>query len=84
MTFEINIKCLKIPTGGRQTTRPFTKRSQGVKLGTTENKSNSIQELIEQQWRDKITVTYDQQFQKGENINKRKETLKRDSGEGRN
>ena len=42
-TFQINIKCLKIPTGGRQTSRLFTKRSQGVELGATKNKSNELQ-----------------------------------------
>ena len=42
-TFQINMKCLKIPTGGRQTSRLFTKRSQGVEFGATENKSNELQ-----------------------------------------
>ena len=42
-TFQINIKCLKSPTGGRQTSRLFTKCGQGVELGATENKSNELQ-----------------------------------------
>ena len=36
---EINIKCLKIPTGRRQTSWLFTQRSWDVELGATENKS---------------------------------------------
>ena len=41
---EINISCLKIPTGRRQTSWLFTQRSRGVELGVTENKSR--------EWRD--------------------------------
>ena len=42
---EINISCLKIPTGRRQTSWLFTQRSRGVELGATENKSR--------EWRDR-------------------------------
>ena len=38
--FQINTKCLKITTGGRQTSWRFTQRSQGVELGATENISS--------------------------------------------
>ena len=41
--FQINIKCLKIPTGGRQTRWPFTQRTRRVDLGATENKSSEWQ-----------------------------------------
>ena len=41
---EINIKCLKISTGRRQTSRLFTQRSRGVELGATENKSREWQD----------------------------------------
>ena len=40
---ELNLECLKIPTGRRQTSWLFTQRSQGVELGATENKSNAWQ-----------------------------------------
>ena len=40
---EINIKCLKIPTGGWQTSWLFTQHSRGVELRATQNKSSQWQ-----------------------------------------
>ena len=36
---EINIECLKMPTGRRQTSWLFTQRSRGIELRFTKNKS---------------------------------------------
>ena len=38
--FQIKTKCLKIPTGGGQTSRRFTQRSRGVEHGATQNTSS--------------------------------------------
>ena len=40
---DINIDCLKIPTGRRLTSWLFTQRSHGVELGVTDNKSSEWQ-----------------------------------------